>query len=86
MCRTLFRRLSTLRKLGFRIAVMITSAISTPSIVSSFLNAFMFPSSGRELQDVGVGQLLTAKLPGDRAAAEHQGTVAERRDLVGLRA
>src|SRR6476646_3245832 len=86
MCRTLFRRLSTPRKLGFRIAVATASAISTPSIVSSFLNAFMCPSSGRELQDVGVGQLLTAKLPGDRAAAEYQGAVAERRDLVGLRA
>ena len=62
MCRTLLRRLSAPRKLGLRIAVMITSAISTPSIVSSFLNAFMFPSSGRQLQDVGVGQLFAAKL------------------------
>src|SRR3954464_214228 len=86
MCRTLFRRLSTPRKLGFRIAVATASAINTPSIVNSFLNAFMCPSSGRELQDVGVGQLLAAKLPGDHATAEHQRAVAERRDLVGLRA
>src|SRR6185295_16039012 len=89
MWRTLLRRLSAPRKLGFRIALMTASAIITPSIVSSFLNAFIasfvFVSvSGRQLQDVGVGQLLAAKLARDDAAGEHQRAVAERRDLVGL--
>ena len=35
-------------------------------------------------QDVGVGQLFAAQLPARSAPAEDQGTVAERRDLVGL--
>src|SRR4051812_47515231 len=63
---------------------MIASAIITPSMVSSFLNAFICPSSGRELEDVGVGQLLAAELTGDGAAAEDQGPMTERRDLVGF--
>src|SRR6476619_4053200 len=84
MCRTLLRRLSPPRKLGFRIAVMTASAIITPSIVSSFLNAFMFPSSGGQLQDVRVGELFAPQLAGDGAAAEHQGAVTEGGDLVGL--
>ena len=52
MCRTLLRRLSASRKLlGLSSAVMIARAISTPSMVSSFLNAFMLsfvrrPASG----------------------------------------
>src|SRR5215471_256244 len=76
MCRTLLRRLSAPRKLGFRIAVMTASAIITPSIVSSFLNAFIasfvrFVSSGGQLQDVGVGQLLAAQLARDGAPAQH---------------
>src|SRR6476646_11745239 len=73
MWRTLLRRLSAPRKLGFRIAVMTASAIITPSIVSSFLNAFIvfrpycvlrIPSGG-QLQDVGVGQLLARQLARD---------------------
>src|SRR6186997_1926177 len=86
MCRTLLRRLSAPRKLGLISAVMIARAISTPSMVNSFLNAFMFPSSGGQLEDVGVGQLFAPELPGDRPAAQHQGAMTERRDLVRLRA
>src|SRR5262245_18088695 len=41
MCRMLLRRLSPPKKTGFSTAVMIASAIITPSIVSSFLNALM---------------------------------------------
>src|SRR5437763_8416783 len=80
MCRTLFRRLSTPRKLGFRIAVATASAINTPSIVSSFLNAFIcfFRPSGSQLQDVRVGQLFAAELAGDLASREDQRAVAER--------
>src|SRR6476646_8615454 len=80
MCRTLLRRLSAPRKLGFRIAVMTASAIITPSIVSSFLNAFIasnpccvsFRLSGRQLQDVRVGQLLARELARDHAPAQYQ--------------
>src|SRR5262245_28584736 len=87
MWRTLLRRLSPSRKLlGFSAAVMIASTIITPSIVNSFLNAFMCPSSGGELQDVGVGQLFAPQFARDRPAAEHQRAVAEGRDLVRFRA
>src|SRR5688572_167487 len=86
MWRTSLFRLSALRKLdGLMIAVMIASAIITPSMVSSFLKARMLNlESGRQLQDVGVGQLGARQLARDGAAAHHQRAVAQRRDLVGL--
>src|SRR6476660_5906900 len=70
------------------------NAISTPSIVSSFLNAFIasnpccvsFRLSGRQLQDVRVGQLLARELARDHAPAQYQCPVTQGRDLVGLRA
>src|SRR5262249_48558968 len=86
MWRRLLRRLSPPRKSGFKSAVMTASAIITESIVISFFAAWTFigPSGGGRAQDVGVGEVAARELAARAPLGQHEGPVAQGRDLLGL--